>query len=288
MKYQFITLHQNEFRVARQCKNLGVSRSGYYAWLGRGVSARKKEDERLTTKIEQIFRQSRQSYGSPRVAAALRRQGYACSENKVARLMHQAGLVARKRKKRRQEYTAEPAGQVVENVLDQKFEAERINQKWVSDITYIRTREGWLYLAGILDLYSRSIVGWSMSEQNDAQLVCSALEMALLHRRPTGVVLCHSDQGCQYTSKHFQDFLKARQIIASMSRKGNCYDNAVMESFWATLKKETDISRVYHSKEEARSVIFSYVEEFYNRVRLHSALGYRSPAEYEQQCISLN
>lgn len=252
------------------------------------MSARQQEDERLTAKMEQIFKQSRQCYGSPRMTAALRRQGYACSENKVARLMREAGLVARKRKKRRPEYTAEPAGQVVENLLDQKFEAERINQKWVSDITYIRTREGWLYLAGILDLYSRSLVGWSMSEQGDAQLVCSALEMALLQRRPTNLILYHSDQGCQYTSKHFQDFLRTHQIVASMSRRGNCYDNAVMESFWASLKKETGVSRIYHSKEEARRIIFSYVEEFYNRVRLHSALGYRSPAEYEQQCISLN
>ena len=288
MRYQFIMSFQNEFSIARQCQNLGVSRSGYYAWLDRGESKRKQEDVRLGAEIEHIFEKSRRSYGSPRVAVALRKRGFRCSKNKVATLMHELGLVARKHKKPKQQHAVEPIGQVAGNLLDQKFAAEKINQKWVSDITYIWTREGWLYLAAILDLYSRCIVGWSMSEQSNAKLVCSALKMALLHSRPSGLVLYHSDQGSQYTSKYFQDYLRAYQIVASMSRKVNCYDNAVMESFWATLKKETGISRINYSKEEACSVIFSYIEEFYNRVRLHSALGYRSPAEFEQQCSFLN
>ena len=287
MRYQFITSFKNEFSVARQCQNLGVSRSGYYAWLYRGVSRRKQEDIRLCAEIEHTFDKKRHSYGSPRMAAELRKQGFRCSKNKVARLMHELGLVARKHKRPKQQ-AAEVAGPVANNLLGQKFDAERINQKWVSDITYIWTREGWLYLAAILDLYSRCIVGWSMSSRRDAQLVCSALKMALLHRRPSGLVLYHSDQGSEYTSKYFQDFLSSHQIVASMSRKGNCYDNAVMESFWATLKKETKISKANYSKDEARSVIFSYIEEFYNRDRSHSALGYCSPAEFEQQCSFLN
>ena len=287
MKYQFIMSYQTDYSVARQCQNLDVSRSGYYAWLGRSESKRKQEDARLCTEIGRIFEMKRHSYGSPRMAAELRKQGFRYSKNKVARLMHELGLVARKHKKPKQQ-AAEVAGPVAGNLLDQKFKAERINQKWVSDVTYIWTREGWLYLAAVLDLYSRCIVGWSMSGKRDAQLVYSALKNALLHRRPSGLVLYHSDQGSEYTSKYFQDFLRSHQIVASMSRKGNCYDNAVMESFWATLKKETGISKINYSKEEARSVIFNYIEEFYNRARIHSALGYRSPAEFEQQGITLN
>lgn len=288
MKFQFIMSFKNEFSIARQCQNLEVSRSGFYAWMGRGKSKRKLEDERLCAEIERIFEMKRHSYGSPRMTAELRKQGFTNSKNKVARLMHEMGLVARKHRKRKPQQEDEPKGLVVGNLLDQKFDAEGINQKWVSDITYIWTREGWLYLAAILDLYSRCIVGWSMSARRDAQLVSSALKMALLHRRPSGLVLYHSDQGAEYTSKRFQDLLKTHQIVASMSRKGNCYDNAVMESFWATLKKETGISKKSYSRVEARTIIFSYIEEFYNRVRSHSALGYHSPAEYEQQCRTLN
>lgn len=287
MKYQFIQQHKQEFPVVVMCRVLGVSESGYYAWLKRPVCQRKREDAQLTEEIEQGFYTHHGRYGSPRLHVELREQGRRCSRKRVARLMREVGLSA-KRKRRRVLTTRRDASHpVAANLLARDFSATEPNTKWVTDITYIPTAQGWLYLAVILDLYSRAVVGWSMSSRCDEELAEKALKMAVARRRPQAGLLHHSDRGCQYTSRGYRSCLLEVGVVVSMSRKGNCWDNAVMESFFGSLKEECVGNTIYPSYEAARVALFTYLEVYYNRIRRHSTLGYVSPLLYEQRRIEL-
>jgi putative transposase len=274
--------HEQEYSLKRMCKVLKVSRSGYYAWKRRGPSQREQANEILLAEIQAAYQLSRRTYGSPRIHAWLRHKGYFCGRNRVARLMKMHQIVARKAHRWHPTTTRQhPGDRIAPNLLQGEFRAAQPNQKWVSDITYIDTAEGWLYLASILDLYSRCVVGWAMAEQMDHQLVEAAWQMARIHRQPQEGLLHHSDRGSQYTSETYQDQLAELNCTVSMSRTGNCYDNAVAESFFATLKRECATIQ-FTSKAEARSAIFEYIEGWYNRQRLHSSLDYLSPADFER------
>lgn len=273
--------HASEYSVKHLCRALGVSRSGYYAGQARQVSERVKANQQLLAQIRELHAASRRTYGAPRIQAALRQQGVFCSRKRVAHLMQQHGLIGHRPHRRLHTTQRDPLAVPAPNRLNQDFEASAPNRKWVADLTYIATAEGWLYLAVVLDLYSRSVVGWAMGEQSDARLVERALQMALRQRRPEEGLLHHSDQGSQYTSELYRQHLARFSCEVSMSRVGNCYDNAVMESFFATLKAEC-AAQPFTSRAQARSAIFEYIEAWYNRQRLHSTLGYRSPLEFEQ------
>jgi putative transposase len=281
MRYRFIQEHRHEFCVWLMCRVLEVSRSGFYLWLKRPVSSRSAENDRLLLVIRTIHRASRGTYGSPRIHAQLRASSKFHGRNRIARLMREHKIQGRQRRKFRVTTDSNHKFPVSENVLDRQFVVETPNKAWVADITYIATKEGWLYLATVMDLYSRRIVGWAMDSRICRHLVERALYMAYLNRSPGPGLLHHSDRGSQYASADYQKLLKARGIVCSMSRKGNCWDNAVMESFFGTLKTELVYHRNYETREEAQSDIFEYIEVFYNRQRLHSALGYRSPVAYE-------
>ena len=283
MRYAFIAEYGHPFGVKRLCQILGVGRSGYYAWKQRSPSPRQQANQALAGQVRAAYQASRQTYGSPRIQVALRRQGVASGRHRIARLMRQEGLYARPRHKTRPMTTRRQPGVVpAPNRLNQDFAAGAPNQKWVCDFTYIETQEGWLYLAVVLDLFSRQVIGWSMSETMDAALVESALHMALLGRQPPAGLLHHSDQGSQYTSASYLDCLNGVLAQLSMSRVGNCYDNAVMESFFATLKTEC-VRGPFSTRSLARTTIFEYLEVWYNRQRFHSTLGYHSPVDFEQQ-----
>ena len=263
------------------CKVLKVTRSGYYAWCNRPLGSRERANQALLEQIRTVFNHSRKTYGGPRIHAILRRQGVVCGHNRVARLMRLHGIVARPRLRRHPVTTQQQPGAIpAPNRLRRDFSAEQPNQKWVSDITYIDTAEGWLYLATVIDLFSRKVVGWAMADQINSELVGAALRMAWKTRKPLAGLIHHSDQGRQFTSLAFQQLLATMGAQASMSRTGNCYDNAAMESFFATLKSEC-VTRQFSTREEARSEIFAYIEGWYNRQRLHSSLDYLSPLEYE-------
>jgi putative transposase len=283
MKYTFMGAYAGEFQVKRMCRVLGVGRSGYYAWQRRSPSTREQANQALMALIQTEYRLSRRTYGSPRIRAALRRKGVTCGRHRVAHLMRQDGLCARPRRKSRSPVTTQRQLGVVPapNRLNQDFFATAPNRKWVSDFTYIETAEGLLYLAVILDLFSRRVIGWAMSERMDTALVESALHMALLNRQPPAGLLHHSDQGSQFTSANYLDRLDQAQIQTSMSRVGNCYDNAVVESFFSTLKTEC-VTGPFLTRAQARTTIFEYMEVWYNRQRLHSTLGYISPVDFEQ------
>jgi len=281
MRYRFIREHRNEFRVKRMCHLLGVTRAGYYAWRPDEAGPRALENEALVEQIRAEFKTSRKTYGSPRIQVALQRKGIACGRHRVARLMRREGISPEKRRKRHPVTTQRQRGVVpAPNRLNQDFTATSVNRKWVSDFTYIDTAEGWLYLATVLDLCSRKVVGWAMAEQMDTTLVDTALHMVLNRRRPQENLLHHSDQGSQYTSAAYQASLSGANIQVSMSRVGNCYDNAVAESFFGTLKAECVTSQ-FASHALARTTIFEYIEVWYNRQRLHSTLGYLSPTQFE-------
>lgn len=237
-------------------------------------------NQELTAAIQTTFKRSRGTYGAPRIRAELNSTGIACSINRVARIMHRQGIRARKRRQYKVTTNSRHAYPVAPNTLNRQFWAAGPNQKWVTDITYIPTREGWLYLAAVLDIYSRKVVGWAMDKTMEQELVASALQMATSHRRPGEGVLHHSDSGSQYAAHEYQQLLDAHKMVVSMSRKGDCYDNAVMESFFSTLKAEC-ATEIYPSRSEARRSIFEYVEVWYNRQRRHSALGYASPDSFE-------
>jgi putative transposase len=280
MRYQCIRDHREEYSVKRMCQLLDVNRSGYYAWRPGKKSLREEENLVLVEKIRTEFQASRRTYGSPRLQVALQRQGVVCGRHRVARLMRREGI-APKRHKWHPLTTQRQAGVIpAPNRLNQDFSASAANQKWVSDFTYIDTAEGWLYLAAVLDLFSRKVVGWAMSEQMDTTLVDTALHMAVQGRQPPPNLLHHSDQGSQYTSMAYQIRLLSANIQVSMSRVGNCYDNAVAESFFSTLKAECVTDR-FVTRSLARRTIFEYIEVWYNRQRLHSTLGYLSPADFE-------
>lgn len=282
MRYAFISAHEGEFSVKRMCRVLKVARSGYYAWRHRPPSQREQFNQALLAQIRAAYKTSRQTYGSPRIHAYLRRKDVCCSRNRVARLMQKHKIVAIKPPRRYPVTTKQRSGaRTAPNLLNQNFSAQAPNQKWVTDITYIDTAEGWLYLALVLDLYSRRVVGWAMAKQMDTHLVDRALKMAWLTRRPATSLLHHSDRGSQYTSDAYLGYLTDLGCTVSMSRTGNCFDNAAMESFFATLKAECVRSQ-FGTRAQARTAIFEYIESWYNRQRLHSTLGYLSPVEFEQ------
>jgi len=282
MKYQFIEQCKHEFPVVVMCQVLDVSESGFYAWRKRPVCQHKREDAQLTETIREEFHTHQGRYGSPRIHRELRDGQIKCSRKRVARLMRDAGLCAKRKRRRVLTTQRDRTHPVAPNVLNREFRAEAPNRKWVTDITSIPTTQGWLYLAVILDLYSRMVVGWSMSSYCDEELVEKALNLALGRRRPAPGLLHHSDRGCQYTSRAYQLQLEQSGMIVSMSRKGNCWDNAAMESFFGTLKEECVGSTIYTSHDEARLALFTYVEVYYNRIRRHSTLGYMSPLNYER------
>jgi transposase InsO family protein len=264
------------------CQALGVSTGGYYQWRRRPPGARQERSEALVAAIEVIHREVKGRYGSPRIHAELVARGEPCCVNTVAKLMREHGIAAKTKRRFRCTTDSNHNRPVAENLVDRHFEPEAPNQVWTTDITYIPTREGWLYLAAVEDLYSRRIVGWSMSERIDSRLVVDALEMAVSGQLPGDDLVAHSDRGSQYASEHYQGLLASHGITCSMSRRANCWDDAPMESFFASLKKELVHDEDYATRDEARSSIFEYIEVFYNRIRRHSSLGYRSPAEYER------
>jgi putative transposase len=265
------------------CQVLGVSESGFYAWRKRPVCRRRREDAQLTGEIRQVFVTHRGRYGSPRIHTELKDQGRCLSRKRVARLMREADLSARRKRRRVLTTKRDATHPVAPNVLNREFTATEPNMKWVTDITYIPTTAGWLYLAVILDLYSRAVVGWSMSACCDEAWAENALKMAVSRRRPKAGLLHHSDRGCQYTSRAYRKRLEQVGAVVSMSRKGNCWDNAAMESFFGSLKEECISNQVYSSYEQAKQALFEYLEIYYNRQRRHSTLGYVSPLVYEQR-----
>jgi transposase InsO family protein len=266
------------------CRALGVSRSGYYAWRKRPPSAAEIRREELTEEITTIHARVKGRYGSPRVHAELVARERGCCVNFVAKLMREAGIAAKTRRRFKQTTDSNHSMPVAQNVLDRQFEPEEPNASWCADITYIPTREGWLYLAVVEDLFSRMVVGWSMDQTMGSRLVVDALEMALARRLSLkgSSLVAHSDRGSQYASEHYQRRLAEERIRCSMSRRGDCWDNAPVESFFASLKKELVHHEDYATREQARASIFEYIEAFYNRVRRHSSLGYVAPVEYER------
>jgi putative transposase len=277
---------KNDYSILCLCQTLAVSSSGYYGWRRRLAcpGLRATQDQALSQEIVQIHAHSRQTYGSPRVCAELRKRGRRHGRNRVARLMQENGLCGRPKRRYRVRTTDSNHDQpIAPNLLAQAPKPTAPDQVWVADITCIQTKEGWLFLAAILDLYSRQIVGWAVSERIDTALVLSALAMALRHRQPPANLLLHSDRGTQYASREYRQALRQAGLIASMSRRGNCYDNAAMESFWSTLKLELIYRRQFDSRAQAGSQIFDYIEIFYNRQRSHSALGYHSPVDFERK-----
>mgnify|MGYP000911718086 FL=1 len=281
MKYRFVRDHSGQFPVRRICRVLGVPTSAYYAWRGRPESRRVREDRRLLVEIKAIHQAKRETYGSPRVHAELKARGLRLGEKRVARLMRAGGIRAKQKRKFQATTNSKHCHPVAPNLLERDFEASAPDRKWVADITYIPTREGWLYLAAILDLYSRYVVGWSMAGRMNRRLVLDALDMAVGRRRPGPGLLHHSDRGSQYACGDYQEALTAHGMLCSMSRKGDCWDNAPMESFFHTLKTELVHHRDYRTRGEAKTDIFEYIEVFYNRSRRHSALGFITPEEYE-------
>ena len=285
MRYRCIHRRRSQYPVKLMCRVLRVSSSGYYAWRIRPESQRAKTNRELAQVIRRVHAESKQVYGRPKVTAELKAEGYGCGQRKVGRLMRIAGLRGCPQRRFQVTTQSDPSHPVASNLLRQDFTAEAPNQRWAADITYISTHQGWLYLAVVMDLYSRRIIGWSMDRWISRHLVMDALSMALDQRQPKGDLIHHSDRGSQYTSDDFRDELEAHGIECSMSGRGNCYDNAVVESFFGLLKRER-VNRVrYRTREEARADIFEYIECFYNRKRRHGYLGNISPVAFEERTI---
>lgn len=288
MKYGFIERQRSVWPVRSMCQLLKVSHGGFYAWAGRSPSHRALANERLTGLIRQSFAQSDRTYGSPRVWRDLIDWGEHIGENRVARLMRQAHLIARHKRRR---LPSDIAGRlehcIARNVLERQFIADGPNRKWAADFTYLWTAQGWLYVAVVIDLYSRKVVGWSMSASMTSALVIDALTMAVWRRGKPTQLLHHSDQGSQYTSEDFQRLLADQGIECSMSRKGDCWDNAAIESFFSSLKTERTRRKNYQSRDQARADVFDYIERFYNPRRRHSTLGHVSPDQFEKAQLSL-
>ena len=283
MKYQFIEQHKQEFPVIVMCRVLDVSESGFSAWRKRPACQRCREDAQLTQDIQQVFERHQGRYGSPRIYRELKDGGRKIARTRVARLMREADIRARRKRPRVLTTKRDATHPVAPNILHREFPATAPNTKWVTDITYIPTTARWLYLAVILDLSSRAVVGWSMSASCDETLAENALRMAVARRRPKAGFLHHSDRGCQYTSRAYQSQLAQLGAVVSMSRQGNCWDNAAMESFFGSLKEECVGNQLYSSHEQARRALFEYLEMYSNRQRMHSTLGYVSPFVYEQK-----
>jgi putative transposase len=285
VRFEFIDAQKAHFPVEFMCEQLEVSRSGFYAWRERPASAHQQQDKQLAEEVAQAHRDSRGTYGSPRVHAELRAQGRKVSRKRVARLMGEQKLAARRRRRSVRTTDSNHPNPVAPNILERDFSPVQPNSTWATDITYVWTGEGWLYLAVVLDLFSRRVVGWSMSEHIDTPLVLGALEMALEGRQPPKGLIHHSDRGSQYASAEYQRALASRGIQCSMSRKGNCWDNAVAESFFSSLKMELVYLTDFATRHQARTALFEYIEVFYNRRRRHSSLGYLSPLEYERAAL---
>ncbi|MBB4264386.1 transposase InsO family protein [Bradyrhizobium sp. CIR3A] len=282
MSFRFIEDHRDAYPVRLMCAALEVSPAGYYAWRGRPQSTRATANATLLAEIRQVHHDSGQRYGSPRVHAVLRTQGRGASRGRIERLMHRHGIRAIMAPPRRVRTTDSRHGlPIAPNLIERHFAAAAPNRIWLADITYIPTAEGWLYLAAIMDLFSRKIVGWAMRDHIQVELASSALKMAIQQRHPKTGLIHHSDRGVQYASQDYRAVLSAAGITASMSRKANCYDNAPMESFFHTLKTELVHHRQYETRAEAQRDIFAFIEGFYNRTRLHSAIGYTAPIEME-------
>jgi putative transposase len=282
MTYQFIAQHRQESAITTLCLVLEVSVSEYYAWCKREPSQHARSDAQLAAQVKTAFQANRCVYGSPRVHAELHAQGLHCARKRVARLMREQGLFAHRPRHRTVTTQSEPGAQVAPNLLQRDFSADQPNTTWVADTTYIWTAEGWLYLAVVLDLFSRMVVGWSMTAIQDATLVVYALRMALARRRPQAGLLHHSDRGSTYTSESYQALLEQEGMQVSMSRTADCYDNAAMESFFHSFKGEWIDGQSFQTRAQARSGTFDYIECFYNRTRRHSTLHYMSPLAYEQ------
>jgi putative transposase len=280
--FRFIADNAEQWPVAWMCEALEVSVSGYYAWAARADSPTEVWRRELVDAIEEIHAEVKGRYGSPRMAAELKARGHECSENTVAELMREHGIRAKAPKRFVRTTDSSHRLPVAANVLDRDFDPEGPNERWCADITYIPTREGWLYLAAVEDLFSRMIVGWSMDESMESRLVVDALEMAIRRRRPGAGLVAHSDRGSQYASEHYQRMLSAEGIVCSMSAVGQCWDNAPMESFFGRLKCEIASGQMFATRDQARAEIFEYLEAFYNRVRRHSSLGLLSPEEFER------
>lgn len=281
MKFRFVHEHRETFRVGVMCEVLRVSRSGYYAWRERPHSEREQANRQLLRAIERIHTESRGAYGSPRVHQALRRGGVSCGRHRVARLMREEGLRGKAKQRFRSIATKRSEMPSAPNLLARSFSAPAPDRAWVADITIVRTGEGWLHLAVVLDLFSRKVVGWATSERVQQAIALEALAMAIRRRRPEPGLVHHSDRGGQYAAAAYQALLDRHGLVSSMSRPGNCLDNAVAESFFHTLKTELVYHEHYRTREAARLAIFEWIEGFYNRTRLHSTLGYRSPEDYE-------
>ena len=285
-RYRFIAAEKAHHAVATLCRVLGVSKSGFYAWQQRPASVRARTDAGLTGRIERIHQQSQGTYGAPRVHAELRAAGVRCGRKRVARLMHAAGLAGCRPRRFCRTTRADPAAPPAPDRVQRAFAPAVVgapNRLWVADITYVATAEGWLYLAVVLDAFSRMVVGWAMATHLRTELVVDALGMAVQQRRPAAGLIHHSDRGCQYTALAFGQQLQAAGLLASMGAVGTCYDNAVAESFFATLKTELVYRQPWPSRQAARTAIFTFIETFYNRQRRHSTLGYLSPTAFEHQ-----
>lgn len=285
MRYQFIRDHEPEHGIGAMCRVLKVSRSGYYGWRARPESPRSVENRMLLTHIRTIHARSRETYGVVKTHRALREAGIGCGHNRVARLRQINGIVARRVRRFRLARAARQSLPPAPNLLDRHFHADRADRTWVGDVTFVPTREGWLYLAVLIDLYSRAVVGWAMGERQNQQLVIDALAMAIERRRPAPGLLHHTDQAVLYATAAYRAILQRQHMIASMSRKGDCYDNAVAESFFSGLKNELLWGRDFRTRSEVRSAIFEWIEVFYNRERLHETLDYVSPVRYEERTV---
>lgn len=280
MRYRFIRENSKQFHISAMCKALKVSKSGYYQWT---YSADKddRQEASICERIRKIFIESKESYGSRRISRELRRECIHCSRRRVCKLMRKLGISPKRRRRFKHTTDSKHRYKVYPNLLMRNFTADTPDKAWVSDITYIWTEEGWLYLASVIDLYSRRVIGWSMKSSLKSQIALDALAMAIKTRRPAAGVIHHSDRGVQYACGEYQTALKSAGMRCSMSRKGDCWDNAVAETFFSTLKKELIYQRKFATREEARREIFDFIEIFYNRKRLHSYLGYKSPVEFE-------
>lgn len=285
MRYACIKTNSGQYTIRRLCRILDVHPSGFYAWKKKPLSKRQKEDRRFTGLIKQFWLESGSVYGYRKIHEDLLSIGESCGKHRVARLMKKTGIKAEVGYKRKPRFKSGRPSHIAPNRLEQKFEYSEPNQAWVTDITYIKTAEGWLFLAVVIDLFSRQIIGWSMKSRMETEIVINALMMAVWRRNPKQSVTIHSDQGTQYTSYDWRSFLKQHNLIASHSRRGNCYDNAVAESFFQLLKRERIKRRIYRTRDEAKADIFDYIEMFYNPKRRHGNNGNLSPVEYEKSYI---
>lgn len=288
MKYAYIETHTGSIHAARACRALGVARSGYYDWKARGESQRSKQNSELLARIKEVHLASREAYGAVKTWRELNMRGIACGKHRVARLRRQAGIEARRKRRFRVIVENHHTVPAAPNLVQRQFNVGIPNQVWVGDGTFIRTRQGFLHLAVLLDLHSRRVVGWGMGDKPNLLPVMSALDMVLLHRRPERGLIHHTDQGTLYAARAYREKLLMHGLRPSMSRRGNCYDNAVAESFFSNLKNELVHYCDFHTRDEARAAIFEYIEIFYNRQRRHQTLGYLSPVQFEQQIDATN